>query len=129
MGMSASSAGGPTPLRALAALIRSKNAGPFLLTFDIMFSDAAAYRRVTDSGVISPALFAELYDVQPDSVRLFQYEPGLAVKVTIRRPVPSGDPGDSDVFGGQLYPPLCDVLVPGAAEAGRSASRDSGGQE
>jgi Domain of unknown function (DUF4387) len=29
----------------LAKLVRSKNAGPFCLTIDIMFDDAQAYRR------------------------------------------------------------------------------------
>ena len=29
----------------LAKLVRSKNAGPFWLTIDIMFDDADAYRR------------------------------------------------------------------------------------
>ena len=29
----------------LAKLVRSKNAGPFWLTIDIMFDNAAAYRR------------------------------------------------------------------------------------
>ena len=32
-----------TPLGELARLIRSKNAGPFELTFDIMFEDNATY--------------------------------------------------------------------------------------
>ena len=34
-----------TILGDLATLIRSKNAGPFILTFDIMFDDEASYRR------------------------------------------------------------------------------------
>ena len=38
-------------LASLARLIRSKNAGPFVLTFDIMFDDVQTYSRVRDSGV------------------------------------------------------------------------------
>ena len=45
----------------IASLIRSKNAGPFTLTFDIMFRDLASYRRVKDSGALNPATFARLY--------------------------------------------------------------------
>ena len=41
----------------LARVIRSKNAGPFELTFDIMFADAEIYERVKRSGVISAELF------------------------------------------------------------------------
>ena len=33
----------------LAALIRSKNAGPFFLTFDIMFADEEQYQLVKAS--------------------------------------------------------------------------------
>ena len=32
-----------------ASLIRSKNAGPFMLTFDVMFSTASAYEQVKRS--------------------------------------------------------------------------------
>ena len=41
-----------TTLAELARLIRSKNAGPFELTFDIMFDDAATYERVKRSGAV-----------------------------------------------------------------------------
>ncbi len=34
-------------------LIRSKNAGPFELTFDIMFKDENSFRAVMDSGKLS----------------------------------------------------------------------------
>ena len=34
-------------LAQVARLIRSKNAGPFWLTFDVMFADAAMYYRVS----------------------------------------------------------------------------------
>lgn len=49
-----------TALAELATLIRSKNAGPFVLTFDILFKDEKKYRRVRDSGVLSKELFAKL---------------------------------------------------------------------
>lgn len=115
------------PLSEVAALIRSKNAGPFLLTFDIMFDDPSVYRRVIASGVITRALFAQLYGVTEDEVSLFHYDPGLAIKATIPRPAVSGDLSDSDVFGGQLYAPLCDVLVPVGRLSGDPA--DLGGSQ
>src|ERR1700692_4563798 len=48
-------------LAELASLIRSKNAGPFVLTFDIMFPDDASYGRVKRSGVLSAGAFAALF--------------------------------------------------------------------
>jgi hypothetical protein len=50
-----------TALANLAGLIGSKNAGPFELTFDIMFEDAATYRRVKASGALTREKIAECY--------------------------------------------------------------------
>lgn len=99
-------------LRDLAKLIRTKNAGPFQLTTDIMFADAATYRHVADSGVLSVALMARTFKVPEASVRLFHYDPANAIKVTIPRPVTSGNPEDTDLFGGQQFAPLVNIEVP-----------------
>jgi len=42
-------------------LIRSKNAGPFELTFDIMFKDRDSFERVLASGALSVETIAEIY--------------------------------------------------------------------
>jgi hypothetical protein len=96
----------------LAQLVRSKNAGPFALTFDILFADPTLYGRVKAAGVIGPALFARLYGVSPDRVTFATYDAALAFKATIPRPVPSGDPADTDVYGGQQFVPILDVEIP-----------------
>jgi hypothetical protein len=96
----------------LAKLIRSKNAGPFQLTIDVMFEDRATYDRVLDSGVISAERFSELYRTPVEDVQIINYDAANAIKVTIPRPVTSGDPGDGDMMGGQLYGPLVDLEVP-----------------
>jgi hypothetical protein len=36
----------------------------------------------------------------------------LALKASIPRPAPSGDPADTDVFGGQQHGPLVDLEIP-----------------
>ena len=40
----------------IAKACKSKNAGPFELTLDIMFGDAATFEKVRASGVINAAL-------------------------------------------------------------------------
>jgi hypothetical protein len=99
-------------LHELTALIRSKNAGPFVLTFDIIFRDRAAYLRTRASGVLSAATFGALFQVPEQEVRFFDCENALAMKFSIRRPVFQGDLGDSDMHGGQQFVPLMDVEVP-----------------
>ena len=100
-------------LTELARVIRSKNAGPFELTFDIMFADAETYERVKQSGALSRELFAELYRIPVERVLNFTFfDQAYAVKATIARPLSSGTAGDSDVFGAQQHAPLLEVDVP-----------------
>ena len=96
----------------ITKLVRSKNAGPFVLTFDIMFDDARTYKIIQDSGVINKTLVATLYGQQEKDVSFFYCDNALAIKFSFPRPQVSGDLSDSDVFGGQQYAPLLDILVP-----------------
>jgi hypothetical protein len=96
----------------LARLIRSKNAGPFELTIDIMFDSQANYQRVKDSHVISPGLISNLYHVGKDKFEIINFDQAWAIKVTIPRPTVSGNFDDTDVFGGQQYGPLVDLEIP-----------------
>ena len=102
-------------LHELARLVRSKNAGPFAVTFDLIFDDPSTFEAVRDAGVVTPGLFAKLYGVPEEQVTLVAYTPALAIKATIPRPVASGDLADTDVFGAQLYGPLVELAVPGVA--------------
>jgi hypothetical protein len=101
-----------TTIAELASLIRSKNAGPFELTFDIMFDSAETYRRVKRSGAITPAVIARLFNLAEADVKLFFADVALAIKATIPRPVFQGDLGDADGHGGQQYAPLMAIEIP-----------------
>ena len=46
-----------TQLAELARLIRSKNAGPFELTFAVIFKDRATYEKVRDAKIINALWF------------------------------------------------------------------------
>jgi len=101
-----------TALARLARLIRSKNAGPFELTFDIMFEDDATYARVRNSGVLTREKIAACYGLEPSQVKFFLCDNARAIKASIPRPVFQGDPRDSDGHGGQQYAPLMDIEIP-----------------
>jgi hypothetical protein len=101
-----------TRLLDLCSLIRSKNAGPFVLTFDFMCHDQDSYDRLRKSGVLTPALFAYLYGVEPEHVLLVHHDRAQAVKVSMPRPIRQGDIRDSDSYGGQQYAPLVDLEIP-----------------
>ncbi|MCY4088244.1 MAG: DUF4387 domain-containing protein [Actinomycetia bacterium] len=118
-----------TTLAELAKLIRSKNAGPFQLTVDIMFADEETYERVLAGGAINAERLAAIYGVEAERVRVIPYAAAHSIKVTLPRPVVSGDPGDGDTMGGQQYAPLVDLEVdrppaPGGDGSTRSATAD-----
>jgi hypothetical protein len=99
-------------LAELSSLIRSKNAGPFVLTFDIMFPDDESYQRVKRAGVLSPRRFAELFQCAENVVQFFQCDNARAFKFSIPRPLPQGDLADGDLHGGQQFVPLMNIEVP-----------------
>src|SRR5260370_37438413 len=79
-------------------LIRSKNAGPFELTFDVMFKDRESYERVLRSRVLSAERIAQLYGEPVAEVRLFEIEQIDTVKFSIPRKVLSGDVAGTDAY-------------------------------
>jgi len=99
-------------LAEIATLIRSKNAGPFTLTFDIMFSDLASYCRVVESKTLSRELFAKLYGCPVEKVLFFECANALAFKFSIPRPLTQGELGDGDMHGGQQFVPLMTIEIP-----------------
>lgn len=100
-------------LRELAQVIRSKNAKPFRLTFDVIFTDPRVYERVRDARVLTRERIADLYNVPPTQITsIHEFDPGLAIKFTLRRPIAQGQPGDTDIYGCQQHAPLLDVEVP-----------------
>ena len=99
-------------VRDLAKVCKSKNAGPFDLTIDVVFEDDATFERVRASGVLSPSLFARLYGVAEEEVLFTPYPAGRAFKATLPRLVPAGEVGDTDVYGAQQHAPLLDVEIP-----------------
>jgi len=99
-------------LRDITKLIRSKNAGPFLLTLDIIFDRRDIYEQVVASKLLSKETIAGLYKAEPGDVEFFLCPEIMAIKATLPRLVGSGDPLDSDVYGAQQIGPLLDIEIP-----------------
>lgn len=100
-------------LQELAKTVRSKNAGTDKITFDIIFKEKENYELVLRSGAITRKTISELYNVPEEKITDFvHYDPANAIKFTILRDRPSGDPGDGDIFGSQQYPPLLTIEIP-----------------
>jgi hypothetical protein len=98
---------GNVSIRDICTVIRSKQAGPFRLTFDLLFKTKQLYEIVKMSGAISKRQIADLYQIPEEKITDFVfYDPGLALKISIVRPKVAGDPGDGDVYGCQQHAPL-----------------------
>lgn len=96
-------------LKDVASVIRSKNAGPFELCFDIIFKEQDFYTRCKQQRIITHENFATLYGISQDSIlNLVYFDPAKAIKVTIKRPISSGALGEKDVYGAQQHRPLID---------------------
>jgi hypothetical protein len=91
----------------VAQFVTSKNAGPFLLTLDVVFADEATYRTFTSLRALDRHVIASLYNIpETDVLKIVDFDPAYAVKVTMRRPIGSGALGETDVYGAQQHVPL-----------------------
>jgi hypothetical protein len=97
----------------IAQFVTSKNAGPFLLTVDIVFGDATSYQRFKAQHPLTKAGVAELYGIPPEHVLdIIEFDPAHAIKITMQRPWGSGAIGETDVYGAQQHMPIADFDIP-----------------
>ena len=93
-----------------AQVIRSKNSGPYELTLDVIFRDWDLFERACNAKTFNPALVSRLYNVPEDKiVNIVEFKPAKAIKITIVRPIASGDLGETDVYGAQQHAPLLGI--------------------
>lgn len=97
-----------------AAIIRSKNSGPFELTLDVIFTDCGNYEQFLKKKYLTAQTVAKLYKIrEEDVVDIVKFPKAMAVKATIIRPIPSGALGERDVYGAQQHVPLMMMELPG----------------
>ena len=73
------------------------------------FEKEETYEKVKKSSSLTKELFEQTYR-QP--VTDFEwFDPANALKVTIRRAIPSGSPGDFDQLGSQQHVPLLYIEI------------------
>jgi hypothetical protein len=96
----------------MAEMVRSKNAGPFWITFDIFLRSDDDYERVSGPGVISPVVIGTMYKVDPATVKIYRIPSLRSVKISFPRPVPQGSFYDRDMHSGQQHIPLAELSLP-----------------
>jgi hypothetical protein len=93
----------------VAAVCRSKNAGPFLITLDILFEEPNTFQIARRE--LTPDVFAKLYRVSAAAVRVTAWDEFRVLKATLPRHIAGGSPGDSDVYGCQQHAPLLEFDI------------------
>lgn len=97
----------------LMHVIRSKNAGPFELTLDMIFLNKEIYEKVKSTGVITKSLIAKLYSIPEDKVLVFVYfDTANAIKATLVRARPQASTGETDMHACQQHVPLLSIEIP-----------------
>ncbi|UNI24643.1 hypothetical protein JDV02_010376 [Purpureocillium takamizusanense] len=108
----------PRTLLDIAKVIRSKNAGPFEVTLDVMFDNRAVYDLVKKSDILNTQTVANLYGIAADDISWAGFfDVAMAFKATLPRlrngkPAASGGFMEDDVHGSQKYIKLIGIPLP-----------------
>ena len=100
-------------LEDLCNVLRTKNAGPFRVSIDLMFKDAGDYRNIVDKKLLTKEIVAQAYGIPLDDITNFEtFDNVSAIKTTIKRKIASGSPGDGDCYGMNQEGPLLQLSFP-----------------
>ncbi|WP_439406584.1 DUF4387 domain-containing protein [Bradyrhizobium sp. DASA03076] len=101
----------------LASIVRSKNAGPYRITFDVLFERDDLYEAVSKSGALNAETVAKTLGIDNSKISSFFEIPfARAFKATIYRLNAQCALGESDVYGAQQHVPLLDMMIPVPAD-------------
>ena len=91
----------------IAKILRSKNAGPLFITFDIIFHTTEDMKRVYS--LLKKETIAKAYDVAEEKIHIIVYEVVNSIKITFPRKNISGSLADNDIYGCQQHVPLANI--------------------
>ncbi|MBA4806685.1 DUF4387 domain-containing protein [Brevundimonas sp.] len=91
--------------------VRSKNAGPYWVTFDLFFKGPDEFARYHDSPVLGPDLIHRLFGADPALVKRFAVPSLNMIKISYARTSPQGGMVERDMHAGQQFVRLLDVAL------------------
>jgi hypothetical protein len=97
----------------LCNIVRTKNAGPFFFTLDIVFRRRDVYEAVKANNLVTRDMIAQAYGVKIDEVEVFEtFDNVMAIKATLRRKIRAASPGDQDVYAMNQEVPALQIRIP-----------------
>lgn len=101
---------GHRTLGEIAHEVRSKNAGPFWVTFEVFMPDEEQYRLAEE--LVTAEVISQLYRVPAEDVQIFALPNLHVVKVSFPRQVSQGSLRDHDMHSGQQHVVLASLPLP-----------------
>ena len=90
-------------------ILRSKNAGPLFITFDLMFDSSEKMEYVCKN--LTKEMVAKAYSVDKDDLSIIEYAVVNSIKITFPRKNISGSLNDDDIYGCQQHVPLSQIEI------------------
>ena len=90
-------------------ILRSKNAGPLFITFDLIFNSKEDMEYVEQR--LKKIDISKAYDVSEDKIDIIPYGVVNSIKITFPRKNVSGSLEDNDVYGCQQHTPLANIVL------------------
>jgi len=88
-------------------ILRSKNAGPLFITFDLIFNTDQEMRYIAQR--LTKAQISQAYCVAEEKIDIIVYEVVNSIKITLPRKNISGSLADNDIYGCQQHVPLANI--------------------
>lgn len=95
-------------VREVCHVVRSKVAGPFWVTMDLMFDSRDNFDRYSSSSALGREAIADLYGVGSDDVALYPVPSLNVLKISFPRQTVQGGVGERDLHSGQQYTYILD---------------------
>ncbi len=90
-------------------ILRSKNAGPLFITFDLIFSTDQEMKYILER--LKKSQVARAYGVNEETVEIIAYPVVRSIKITFPRKCISGNIADNDIYGCQQHMPLANIEI------------------
>ena len=97
------------PLINYTKILRSKNAGPLFITFDLIFETQEEYEKIKN--LLTKEMVSKAYDVEVKNIDFIYYDVVKSLKITFPRKNVSGAFLDNDIYGCQQHMPLAKILI------------------
>lgn len=100
-----------TTVKDVCRHVRSKNAGPYWVTFDLFFDGPENFDKHYANPALGPQLFERLFGADPALVRHYPVPDLNVVKISYARTTPQGGVVERDMHCGQQYVRLLGVQL------------------